>query len=72
MAHLVLVSSYSSIHSISIVAQAGVMPLRPDGHRVARTLLLISIAGFILIIWGYEPAHAANPVLYTPADRYAT
>jgi uncharacterized membrane protein len=76
MAYLVLgLVLFLGVHSVSIVVPAW-------RDRIAARLgmgwrgfySLVSIAGFVVLIWGYGSARHSPVVLYTPPDwaRYAT
>jgi uncharacterized membrane protein len=76
MAYLVLgLILFLGVHSISIVAPAWRDRVAARLGNAWRGLYsLVSIAGFILIIWGYGLARRDSVVLYTPPiwTRYIT
>jgi uncharacterized membrane protein len=76
MAYLVLgLILFLGIHSISIVAPRWRDATAARMGNAWRGLYsLISIAGFVLIVWGYGVARRQTVILYTPAEsmRYVT
>jgi uncharacterized membrane protein len=55
-------------HSVSILARpqrdALVARLGPGGYRAIYSI--ISLVGFVLIVWGYDEARLTTPVLWNP------
>lgn len=55
-------------HSLAIVAPAWRQRMIDGGGegRIKGLVSVISLAGFVLLVWGYGAARPVTPVLYTP------